>query len=305
MVSPTDLDRFYENLVQTIQSSGVACAITSGMACVRYGVAISTKDCDILCSADSSDQLFDLLKTKTFLGASCSYRGHITAPLESRWQRGGWTAHFEWKVDSSAAYLDVFGVAPRASTPWEAECSELLAGMHTVAEMKRTDRAKDWPFATALGVKMIEAGDLRGWLHIFEIDTLRDIILRVPCPNDIVAHRPALKLLLDHDPRLKSAVHCEMVFWHELDRIRLKIHDTAVRTYFRAVKSDPRLPSNDLAIQHRVRVEHAGSLLPTCPIREYGIERLIAEAREATSQLVNPDSLAWLPDVTPNFVGLR
>jgi hypothetical protein len=37
-------------------------------------------------------------------------------------------------------------------------------------EMKRTNREKDWPFATALGVKLLEAGDPRGWLHLFNCE---------------------------------------------------------------------------------------------------------------------------------------
>ncbi|HLQ44974.1 MAG TPA: hypothetical protein VK137_09620, partial [Planctomycetaceae bacterium] len=233
------------------------------------------------------------------------YRGHLTAPLDPRWQRGGWTAHFQWKSDAGIAHLDVFGVAPRASSSWEAERHGLLAGMHTVAEMKRTDRPKDWPFANSLGVKLLEAGDLRGWLHVFDADTLRELKMRVPCPANIVAQRPVLQLVLDDDPRLKAAVFGETVFWQELDRIRISVHEAAVRPYFKAVKKDPRADDSDLRIQHAVRVAHAESLLPRSPLRNYGLDRLIAEAREAALQMVVPGALDWLPDVTANFVGLE
>ena len=43
MVSQADLDRFYETLVESVRSAGGACAITSGMACVLYGIAFSTQ----------------------------------------------------------------------------------------------------------------------------------------------------------------------------------------------------------------------------------------------------------------------
>ena len=174
MISQAELDRFFERLVTTVQTQGGVCAITSGMACVQYGVASATKDCDLLCSADSAGQLLNVLRVTSLYGVGCAYRGHLTPPLDPRWLRGGWTSHFHWDLGDAAAYLDVFGVAPRASSFWITEAAGTLTGMHIVAEMKRTDRPKDWPFATALGVKLLEDGDSRGWLHIFDVATLRE-----------------------------------------------------------------------------------------------------------------------------------
>jgi hypothetical protein len=31
--------------------------------------------------------------------------------------RGGWTSHFVWDAAGAEAYLDIFGVAPRGSSP--------------------------------------------------------------------------------------------------------------------------------------------------------------------------------------------
>jgi hypothetical protein len=305
MISQAELDRFYENLVSTVRANGGVCAITSGLACVKYGVALSTKDCDVLCSVESAPQLLDVLATTSFAGVQCGYRGHLTAPLDTRWQRGGWTAHFQWKNEFIPAHLDVFGVAPRASSPWESEQQGMLAGMHTVAEMKRTDRPKDWPFANSLGVKLLEAGDLRGWLHIFDAELLRELKTRIPCPENLVSQRPVLQLVLDNDRRLDAAVFAESVFWQQLDRARLKVHEAAVRKYFMAVKRDADADADDLMTQHAVRVRLAGALLPRCPIRDYGIDRMVAEARDAALQLVAPGALNWLPDVTANFIGLE
>ena len=222
MNSQADLDRFYEDLIASIRASGGVCAITSGMACVLYQVAQSTKDCDVLCSTNSVEPFLTQLSQTILNGASCSYRGHITPPLDARWLQGGWTAHFEWKAADATAHLDVFGVAPRASSPWVSELNGRLAGMHTVAEMKRTDRLKDWSFATALGVRMIEAGDLRGWLHVFDTPTLRQLNDTAPCPEDLRRQRPLLTLLDEIGPRLEAAVFAEMIFWQQLDRIRMR-----------------------------------------------------------------------------------
>jgi hypothetical protein len=54
------------------------------------------------------------------------------------------------------------------------------AGPHTVAEMKRTNHEKDWPYVTALGVKLLEAGDPRGWLHFFNYDVLVQTATKLP-----------------------------------------------------------------------------------------------------------------------------
>ena len=135
MIPQAELDRFFEQLVATVQAKGAVCAITSGMACVQYGVAQATKDCDLLCAANSAGQLLNVLRATPLHGVSCSYRGHLTPPLDQRWLRGGWTSHFHWDLGETAAYLDVFGVAPRASSEWMTEGAGTLTGMHTVAEM--------------------------------------------------------------------------------------------------------------------------------------------------------------------------
>jgi hypothetical protein len=36
------------------------------------------------------------------------------------------------------------------------------------------------------------------------------------------------------------------------------------------------------------------------PLQDYGVERMIAEARDALAQMVHPSALAWLPDVREN-----
>jgi hypothetical protein len=43
-VSPIELQGFYEDLVRQLRDRGVLCAITSGLACVHYGIAETTKD---------------------------------------------------------------------------------------------------------------------------------------------------------------------------------------------------------------------------------------------------------------------
>jgi hypothetical protein len=58
-----------------------------------------------------------------------------------------------------------------------------------------------------------------------------------------------------------------------------------------------------LVSQHDIRVRCAEHFLPTNPLRDYRIERMIAEARMALEELVHPSTLAWLPDVREYFSG--
>jgi hypothetical protein len=86
-----------------------------------------------------------------------------------------------------------------------------------------------------------------------------------------------------------------------MNRARLRIYEKAVRPYLMAVKRDRRSKDPALHTQHLVRVEHAERLLPVNPLRQHGIERMIAEAREALAEMVQLSTLAWLPDVREQF----
>jgi hypothetical protein len=304
MLSYAELEKFYEGLVLKLRERGVVCAITSGMACVHYEVAPTTKDCDMLSEPEFAGQFLNLLCETNLNGVLPLYRGHITPPLDARWHSGGWTSHFQWKGDDTEAYLDVFGVAPRASSPWQTGFRGCYVQPHTVAEMKRTDRQKDWPFATVLGVKLLEQGDTRGWLHIFDHEVLLQSAAKLECPPDMMARRPILQLLASRDERLELAIKGEVEFWHRLDRVRMKIHERAVRPYMVAVKRDPRSDASDLPTQHQCRVEHAERLLAKNPLRVHGIDRLIEEAQTEAAKFAPAGSLDWLPDVRGSFIGL-
>jgi hypothetical protein len=83
--SYAELEQFYERLVARARTRGIACAITSGMACVAFGASEATKDCDLLCSPDSAGELLDLLGEATLGGQLPHYRGNLSAPLDRRW----------------------------------------------------------------------------------------------------------------------------------------------------------------------------------------------------------------------------
>jgi len=297
---------FYEDLVRTLRDRGVVCAITSGLACVHYGIAETTKDCDLLCHGASFETLLELLSETRIENVACAYRGNISPPLDAGWHRGGWTSHFEWQIQPQPVKLDVFGHALRESAPWFEDIIGLYAGAQTVAEMKRTNRDKDWPFITALGERMIDVDDERGWLHIFNPDTLAELLQQHACPAQIAAQRPALKLAMNHDSRTAGALVVEREFWRELDRRRIQILEKHLRPYVSAVRRARVGKVLSLRDEHQVRVDCATRHLPMNPLKEYGLQKYFDDARKriAESGFV-PEALQWLPDVAPYFEWLN
>ena len=304
-MTTAELESFYESIVLRARARGTPCAITSGMACVHYGVAQTTKDCDVLCPPDAADLMLGVVGEANLAGATARYRGHLSPPLDSRWLQGGWTSHFEWGQADAQAYLDVFGIPPRTSSPWEPEVNGLFAHPHTVGEMKRTNRDKDWPFATALGVKLLKAGDARGWCHIFGADVLSQMVAEFECPAEIIARRPVLQLALGKDRRLRGALHAELMFWHELDRVRMQVYRRALRPYVVAM-GRARIPMEaDFVSAHRARLVCAEAALNPAPLRDFGFDHLLAETLAGTEEILGTRVyFDWLPDVRDNFMFL-
>lgn len=305
-MNPAELYQFYEGLVRTLRDRGVVCAITSGLACVHYGISETTQDCDLLCHPGSFSALLKLLEEIAISGVACNYRGNISPPLDSRWHRGGWTSHFEWRTEPQMVTLDVFGHAIRESRPWPEDLIGLYAGAQTVAEMKRTNRDKDWAFLTALGKRMIEANDERGWLHIFDREILERLLAENPCPADAAQRRPALKLALEHDARTGAALLAERKYWEELDRLRIRILEGHLRPYVSSVRKNRVGKRLALAEEHAMRIDCAARHLPENPLKEYGLQRYIDEAKQSLAGLgFVAEALKWLPDVTEYFSWLN
>lgn len=302
-MTDSELQFFFEDLVRTLRSRGVVCAITSGLACVHYGVAETTKDCDLLCHTNSFQTLMDLLAETNVSGQPCHYRGNISPPLDARWHRGGWTSHFQWGTQPEVTTLDVFGHALRESSPWTQDVFGLYAGPHTVAEMKRTNRDKDWGFITALGVRMIEADDQRGWFHVFEADTLAELLTQHACPPDIASRRPAIRLAQKQDPRTAGALNAERKLWEQLDRVRIRILERHLRPYVSGVRKARAGKQLSLREEHALRIDCAGTHLPENPLKDHGLRRYIEEAKASLleSGLIPENALTWLPDVMIYF----
>lgn len=306
MIPYAELEAFFTGLVATAQARGITCAITSGMACVHFGVAATTKDCDVLCAVDQADEFRNLIAETALRGLLPNYRGNLSPPLDARWMRGGWTAHFAWKTKPEEACLYVFGTAPRGSSPWARQLAGIYARPNVVAEMKRTNRGKDWPFATALGGQMLEEKDADGWLHLHDVEVLRLRARRQPPSERLMQLRPVLRLAPFTDAmKVKRALLAERQFWSELDQIRIRIYQRHLRPYVSSVRRAIAARRDvDLFSSHAIRVECALAQLPFQPLREFGFDRMLAEARKNVGATMRADVVESVPAAERHFDGL-
>jgi hypothetical protein len=317
----SELEAFFCDLVSNAQRQGITCAITSGMACVHFGVAATTMDCDVLCKPEQSDAFRALVGSASLRGLFPNYRGNIcqknfseslsgqlaqlgSPPLDARWLKGGWTSHFTWKTKPDETCLDIFGIAPRGSSAWENELMGLYASRHTVAEMQRTNREKDWPYITALGIKMLKEGDARGVFHLYDAEMLSSAGRGAEFPEWMLTARPTLRLAQHNEPQLPEAIHAETVFWHMLDACRIKLYEKALRPYVNAVRKALAGKSPTLEESHTVRMQCASDHLPPTPISNHGFSQLVSDAREATESRVHPSLMKWLPNGLNHFIGM-
>lgn len=198
--------------------------------------------------------------------------------------------------------LDVFGVAPRANSPWEREIEGIYVSNRIVAQMKRTNRGKDWPFVTALGIKILDAGLPEGWLHLYDSKLIRENAKRRPPLPSFFTRRPVLRLALNGDERLEPALFAEQTFWHSLDACRIRVYERALRPYVSGVRRAIARRRLDLRESHQVRLECADRLLAPDPLRDYGPSKVLDEARAMTAQQVNPSLMEWLPDLSEHVI---
>jgi hypothetical protein len=306
MMTYAEIESFFTGLVGEAQSRGITCAITSGMACVHFGVGTTTKDCDVLCAAESAERFLALIATTRVRDVAPVYRGNLSPPLDASWLRGGWTAHLVWKAAPDEVCLDVFGVAPRGSSPWEERLRGFYVDPHVVAEMKRTNREKDWPFATSLGGQMLEAAEPRGWLHLHELEVLRRFAPSVVIPAALAVGRPILRLAPFSDTlRMKRLLAAERAFWSELDELRIRIYQRHLRPYTSAVRRAHVGRGAALAESHELRLACANEHLPPSPLRDYGLARMLDEVKATVGVTVGRDVVEWLPDAAGNFHGIE
>lgn len=261
-----------------LRAAGIQFAITSGMACVRYGLQQTTKDSDWIVSAAELPQLIWLLERceHRLPPWVVQYRLIFGAPFEAAWLKGGWSTHIFIRTVGGGPdhHLDFFCRPPRAAV-WRQDSEEAdFADRDTVTRMKKTDRDKDWPIVGGLAAQAFARGEPAALLHLRDASLLRRAWSMTSGAEQAsaVAARPLLRRIdADSDDlRLESLLRAERLVWEAVNRRRHAVYQDAWKAWYRRwqASTDWAWPvSEPFAAQHE-RVANAAREhgLPPAPL---------------------------------------
>jgi len=276
MASPI---QFYRNFQALMQQHGIRHVLTSGMACVEYGIQQNTKDSDWIIHPEDLEKLIAMLceceRGLTGKNWRVSYRPLFGAPFLKAYHQGGWTSHLAIRDEplGTEQHLDFFGKAPRLSGEEWLPQSGGIASRCVVAQMKKTDRDKDWPFVNGLAIQECNEGNMDGLLHLREIPLLRQYWseLEPSRRQQLRAIRPLLgNLEACDESRLERLLVIERGIWEYVNRERYLVYQHDWKEFYRRWQKDQvgQWPSSEpFGQQHRRVAEAVFEFnLPAAPI---------------------------------------
>jgi hypothetical protein len=269
---------FLDLLRERLRDAGISFALTSGMACVRFGLQQTTKD---------SDWIIDvrhIARFRTVLGSfesgppagSVTYRPIFGAPLEPDWMAHGWTSHLCVRdaPDSLEHHVDVFSRPPRVQKVETEPGDNDFASRHVVAQMKKTDRGKDWPIVDGLGWQLALKDRPDSLLHLQDPLKLREVWCRTDrqTREAMACRRPLLRKLdaeTDLD-RLHGLTRVERLIWECVNEGRYGAYQRVWKEFYRRWRdeADREWPTVEPFREQHVRVTDAAKRhgLPTDPL---------------------------------------
>lgn len=283
---------FIDRFRQELHVAGIRFLITSGQACVHFGIQQTTKDSDWIIEPDDLSALRTMLVDADLSGnLRVSYRAICGAPLDETFLVNGWTSHLEiTDADSDQHHLDLFGKAPRVSEMESDAIEPDFASRQVVAQMKKTDREKDWPIVFVLRRQAMANGDVRGILHGQDADWLVAAWSDIPADDrsELARQRPLLGLIATHPNRLRRAIAVEKQVWVSTNRERYAVYQRSWKSFFRQWRREDGFqwpPDVPFAEQHEL-LDHAAReyRLPQAPLdaaaRDNALEAARADAAE-------------------------
>jgi hypothetical protein len=285
MASPI---QFYRNFQELMRGHGIRHALTSGMACVEYGIQQNTKDTDWIIHPDDLEKLLAMLcqceRGLTGTNWRISYRSLFGTPFLRDYHQGGWTTHIAIHDEPTSPehHLDFFGKPPRLrGDEWMSQTGG-IASRSIVAQMKKTDRDKDWPFVNGLAVQSCLSGDPSGLLHLREIDLLKQSWSEQDEAGraKLAVSRPLLLCVGNTpDDTLERLLMIERTIWQSVNRERYRIYQHEWKEFYRRWQRDnvgewPTVESFEIQ-HHRVCEAVERFHLPAAPIAPEAVREAI------------------------------
>jgi hypothetical protein len=298
MSAPLD---FLKIFAGQLRENGISFAITSGMACVRYGLQQITKDSDWIIPGEDLACLRGLF---TRLEGELppwriSYRQICGAPLEEEFMSHGWTSHLlVWDSAGSMEHkVDIFSKPPRVRSEELTADAEGWADQHVVAQMKKTNRDKDWPIVHRLGEQLWEKRQAEGLLHIAEFGALMaawqatspDVRERMALRRPLLGAL-ALPAKLER-LRFERMLLLERLIWQRVNERRHACYTGPWRRFYRSWRQEPdwEWPTSErFSLQHQrlVSAVRAHSL-PADPLAKLSKEALVEAAVQEVRELAS------------------
>ena len=141
----------YQQLHQEFVNAGANVLLSSGQACVMYGIAAFSKDGDWIIeeTTKSCNVVLSVLDQK-----NAYYR--LGAPLDILWLSKSWTSHFEYKEGGMRIRVDFCSRPPRTkgiNKIWENAVHKKgvdIVDAETLILLKQTRRVRDYSIIGAL-----------------------------------------------------------------------------------------------------------------------------------------------------------
>lgn len=225
-----------------LHAAQIEFALTSGQACVYYGIQQTTKDSDWIIRPADLSKLCELFRKLESENCRIEYRQFCGAPLVAEYLATGWTSHVSlYDIAGQEHHLDFFGKPPRVLSLERDSENPDFANRVTVAQMKKTDREKDWPIVFTLGQQAISAGDIRGVLYGLDAEWLISAWETVSPKdrNELIAQRPILRLVDQHPNRLKRSLLIEKYLWAAVNRGRYQLYMRHWKDFYHQWRMQP------------------------------------------------------------------
>lgn len=254
----------YVKLTKLFNSGRLRAILSGGQAVVLHNLAIMSKDGDWILREDA-ESCRHVLSVLDSHGA----RYRFGAPLDVRWLAGGWSAHFEFVYEGLRVRTDFVTRPPRLDSSalrelWvlPSEPTVPYAGLKELAEMKKTNREKDYAVIGELARFMEKPED-----QLLYSRSARDLMkLAKQHPvlaNTLVARRPALNALPKGRDALEAALDAERREMIHANEQRLESYMRVASSWADAWPKIARaMEGLSLHDAHHVMVERAEKLLP-------------------------------------------
>lgn len=258
------MDNIYLQLTREFNEDGPTAILSSGQAVVMHGLAVMSKDGDWILK-EHETAASHVLRVLASRGAT--YR--FGAPLDLRWLRGGWSAHFQFRHERLRVRADFVTRPPRVDPArlermWQEVGDALLpvVPLPELAALKMTNRERDYAVIGELARLMTDPAD-----ELLYSRSARDLVRLAERHPALVAkltpRRPLLGHMAGDIAALEVALDAERRRLMRANEQRLQAYLTAAEAWAAAWPSvAAAVDARPLEEAHEMMVSQATGVLP-------------------------------------------